>query len=456
MHEVELCISEMRAFFATGTTGQVAWRKEQLRTLRKGLEANEKQLLAALYEDLGKSDFEGWATELGVVYAEIDNHLKHLDRWTAKKRVRSSLLSFPSKSYTIAQPLGVVLVMSPWNYPLQLTLAPMISAMAAGNCVIVKPSRYSTHTSAAIEELLLKLFPSHYIATFQGGSEMNQQLLSYRFDHIFFTGSPSVGKVVMQSAAQTLTPITLELGGKSPVIVEADCNLALAARRIIWGKCLNAGQTCVAPDYLLVEKTAFDPLVEELKRAISKMYGSDPLHSPDLPHIINQKHFNRLLSLFEDGNLLYGGQIEPKTLQIAPTIITDVKPDSALMTDEIFGPILPVLTYDTFDQAFSFVAQREHPLALYLFSNNKDHQNRVVTSLIYGGGCINDTVMQLSNPHLPFGGVSNSGMGSYHAHKGFETFSHTKSILESRTWLEMKVRYAPFRGKLRLIKRLFS
>ncbi|NCC12051.1 MAG: aldehyde dehydrogenase [Spirochaetia bacterium] len=455
MNEVQLCLAEMRTFFASGTTLSVAWRKEQLLNLKKHIREYEKPIMNALFEDLGKSDFEAFASEIGIVYQEIDNHARHLERWAAKKRVKGSLLSFPSKAYTIAQPKGVVLVMSPWNYPFQLSIAPLVSALAAGNCIILKPSRYSFHTAQVLEDLLSKTFPSHHVATFQGGSEMNKELLSHRFDHIFFTGSPEVGRIVMQEAAKRLTPVTLELGGKSPVIVEADSDIDLAARRIIWGKCLNAGQTCVAPDYVLVDQKVEEQLLEALKRAVTAMFGTEALHHNDYPHIINQKHFSRLISLFDMGNLAYGGQIDPKSLRIAPTIITDPKLDSPLMTEEIFGPILPLVRYDSFEQALAFVQSREHPLALYLFSNNKEHQQQVVQTLQYGGGCINDVVMHLSNSHLPFGGVGQSGIGSYHAKDGFLTFSHTKSILQSSALLEIKLRYAPFRGKLALIRRLF-
>ena len=456
MNEVQLCMSEMRTFFASGTTLPIAWRKEQLKTLKAGIKDHEKMILDALNADLGKTDFEGYSTEIGIVYSEIEHTLKHLDRWSDKKRVRSSLLSFPSSSYTLAQPLGVVLIMSPWNYPFQLTIAPLVSAIAAGNCIIVKPSRYSSHTSKVLKNLLAKLFPSQYITTFEGGSEMNQELLTHHFDHIFFTGSPNVGQIVMEKASKTLTPITLELGGKSPVIVEAQSNISLAARRIIWGKCLNAGQTCIAPDYVLVENSALKPLIEEMKRAITSMFGSDPLHNSELGHIINEKHFSRLVALLDQGKLVWGGQLDPKTLKIAPTLLTDVPLDSTLMQEEIFGPLLPIIGYETFEQALDFIAQRPHPLALYLFSDNKAHQKIVVSSLLYGGGCVNDTMMHLSNPRLPFGGVGDSGMGSYHAKKGFETFSHTKSILHSKTWLEVPLRYAPYKGKLALLKRFFS
>ena len=456
MNEIQLCLSEMRTFFLSGTTQEVRWRKKQLVTLRQSISEYEGAILKALYEDLGKSDFEGFATELGIVYAEIDHHLKHLDVWTRKHRVRSTILTFPSSAFTIAQPLGVVLIMSPWNYPFQLTIAPLVAAIAAGNCVILKPSRYSEHTSLVIEEMLAKAFPSNYIATFQGGSTMNIELLSHRFDHIFFTGSPNVGKIVMESAAKYLTPITLELGGKSPAIIDEGTNLKLAAKRIAWGKFINAGQTCVAPDYVLVKKELLEGFAEELKKSIQTMYGTNPLNNNDYPKIINQKHFSRLLELLDCGTLAYGGQLDPKVQKIAPTIITNPIMDSPLMTDEIFGPILPLVPYDKFEQAINFIQQREHPLALYLFSNNKSHQNLVVKQLIYGGGCINDTVVHLANVHMAFGGVGSSGMGSYHAKAGFNTFSHTKSILKKDNWLDVPIRYAPFKGKFSLIKRLMK
>ncbi len=453
MKEIQLCMSEMRDFFQTGTTLSVAWRKKQLKALKASISEHEKVILKALYEDLGKSDFEGYATELGIVYSEIDQHLKHLDAWSRPKRVRSTLLSFPSRSFIVTQPVGVVLIMSPWNYPFQLTIAPLVAALAAGNCAVVKPSRYSSHTSRIIVEVLAKVFPSDYVTTFEGGSEMNTALLNYRFDHIFFTGSPTVGKIVMQKAARFLTPVTLELGGKSPAIIDEGANLKLAAKSIAWGKCLNAGQTCIAPDYILVRRDLQERFIEELIGTMQSMYGTDPLNNSEFPKIINQKHFSRLTGLLEHGTLTYGGQLDPKLMKIAPTILTEPNLTSSLMTDEIFGPLLPIIAYDNFDEAFSFVENREHPLALYYFGKDKQNQRRVVHTLIYGGGCINDTVLHLSNPHLPFGGVGASGMGKYHAKEGFTTFSHRKSILRKYTFMDIPLRYAPFKGKFSLLKR---
>jgi len=454
MKEIQLCMSEMRDFFQTGTTLNVSWRKKQLKALRASISEHESAILKALQEDLGKSDFEGYATELGIVYSEIDHHLKHLDSWSRPKRVRSTILSFPSRSYIVTQPLGVVLIMSPWNYPFQLTMAPLVAAIAAGNCAVVKPSRYSAHTSRVLVEILSKVFPSEYVATFEGGSEMNTALLNYRFDHIFFTGSPTVGKIVMQKAARFLTPVTLELGGKSPALIDEGTNLKLAAKSIAWGKFLNAGQTCVAPDYILVKHDLQERFVEELIGAIQSMYGTDPLNNSEFPKIINEKHFTRLTDLLGTGTLAYGGQLDPKLMKIAPTILVGPNLDSTLMTEEIFGPILPIISFNQFEEAFSFIEGREHPLALYFFGNNSQHEKQVVDSLLFGGGCINDTVLHLSNPHLPFGGVGASGMGRYHAKDGFMTFSHKKSILKKYTFLDVPLRYAPFKGKYSLLRRM--
>jgi len=453
MKEIQLCMSEMRAFFQTGTTLSVAWRKKQLKALRASISEHESDILKALYDDLGKSDFEGYATELGIVYSEIDQHLKHLDAWSRPKRVRSTALSFPSRSFIITQPLGVVLIMSPWNYPFQLTLAPLVAALAAGNCAVVKPSRHSSNTSRIIVEVLARVFPSDYVTTFEGGSEMNTALLNYRVDHIFFTGSPTVGKIVMQKAAVFLTPVTLELGGKSPTIIDEGANLKLAAKSVAWGKFLNAGQTCIAPDYILIKHDLQQRFIEELIGAIQGMYGTDPLNNSEFPKIINQKHFSRLTKLLEGATLTYGGQLDPKLMKIAPTILTEPDLLSPLMTEEIFGPVLPIIAFDQFEEAFSFVQERAHPLALYYFGNNRQNEKRVVHTLLYGGGCINDTVLHLSNPHLPFGGVGSSGMGKYHAKEGFSTFSHTKSILKKFTFLDIPLRYAPFKGKFSLLKR---
>lgn len=439
----------MRSFFESHATLDLSFRKEGLKRLAKAITEFEPQIFSALSHDLGKSNFETYATEIAFVQAEISFHLNHLDRWARRKRVLSSLMSAPSFSYTIARPKGVVLVIAPWNYPLQLALVPLISAVAAGNCVVVKPSTKSQATAAVIEELLHSVFDAEHVRV-----NTDRAVLDYQWDHIFFTGGAQVGRHIAAVAAQTLTPTTLELGGKSPVIVTKESNIALAARRIAWGKCLNSGQTCVAPDYLLVHHEVAKPLIEALKGELTGMFGSDPLGSEDLATIIDDEHFGRLISLFEDGKLLWGGQIDPKRRRIAPTLLSDVDLSSTLMTEEIFGPILPIIEFSTFDEALAFIAGRPTPLAAYLFSSSGKQQRRFVETLPFGGGCINDVVMHLTNPRLPFGGLSESGMGVYHGESGFRTFSHIKSIVRGSSLIDIPVRYAPYSGRLALLKKL--
>lgn len=456
MQDVSSALERQRTFFLSGATLDVSWRKQQLMALKTALQTHEKALMEALRLDLGKCYFEGYETEIGMVHCEINHMLKHVKKWAKPKRVATPVIHFPANSKIYAEPLGVVLIMSPWNYPLQLTLAPLAAAMAAGNCAVVKPSRYSGETAKAIEQMITDTFPPEYVTVFQGGSAMNTELLQHRFDHIFFTGSPAVGKVVMEAAAKNITPVTLELGGKSPAIVDETADIRLAATRIAWGKFINAGQTCVAPDYVLVERSKEKQLLEELKRAILQFYGSDALHNEEFPKIINEKHYQRLCGLLSDGDIYYGGQQIEQLQKIAPTIMTKVRLDSELMTDEIFGPILPVLPYDSFEQVVTMVRSMEKPLALYLFSKDEDRQKWVMENISFGGGCINDTVVHLSNPNMHFGGVGHSGMGCYHGIRGFETFSHLKSVLKKANWLDVPVRYAPYRSKLGLVKKLMK
>lgn len=446
----------MKSFFLSGKTQDIKWRKEQLRKLKKALIANEAILSEALNKDLGKSSYESFVTELGLVHEEINYTIKHLGHWARPQKVKGTLVAFPSKNYTLAQPLGLVLIMSPWNYPIQLTLAPLVAAIGAGDCIVVKPSRYSAFTSKAIKNILDSTFEKEFISTYEGGSEMNVSLLKQRFDYIFFTGSPAVGKTVMRAAAETLTPVSLELGGKSPVIVDDTADLRTAARRIAWGKCINAGQTCVAPDYLIIDAKLKDQFITFLREEFIVMYGDNPIENSDFPHIINDKHYTRLKQLLKEGHIVIGGRSDDSTRKIEPTVIVDPQMDKPLMNDEIFGPILPVITYTTFSDACKFVQMREHPLALYLFSNDKKRQQYVTHTLLYGGGCINDTVMHLSNPHMAFGGVGNSGMGSYHGKAGFESFSHRKSIIKKGNWIDIPLRYAPYKGKLPLAKKLMK
>ncbi len=412
--------------------------------------------MAALKRDLGKSPFESYTTELSLVYTEINHTLKHLKAWMKGQKVSTPVISFGGKSFIHRQPRGVTLIMAPWNYPFQLTITPLVAAMAAGNCIVLKPSRYAKHTSALLANLIKAHFPPEYIALFEGGKEVNTKLLDLRFDHIFFTGSVRVGKIVMTAAAKHLTPVTLELGGKSPCLVEPTADLEKTAQRIIWGKALNAGQTCVAPDYVLVHRTVKEELIEAMQRAIKQFFGDNPLRSPDFGKIIRVEAFDRLHGLIEEEKerIITGGACDREQLKIELTLVDKPALDSPLMTEEIFGPILPIIAYDDFNQAVEIIRSREKPLALYLFTRDKKVENWVVNNLLYGGGCINDTIMHVANCHLPFGGVGASGIGSYHGKKGFETFSHTKSILKQTFAFEVPLRYAPYMNKLNLVKRI--
>lgn len=443
----------MKAYFESGATLDVAKRKATLRKLKATLKEWEPRLMEAIMLDLGKSRFEAYETEIGIVQAEISHTLKHLSRWAKAKRVSTPLAHFPSSSRILKQPKGIVLVMSPWNYPIQLALVPLAAAISAGCCVLLKPSRYSVNVSRVLCEMFDSSFDSRLIKVVEGGHQANSELLELRWDHIFFTGSPNVGKVVMEAASRHLTPVTLELGGKSPVIIDGSMDMALAARRLAWGKFLNAGQTCVAPDYLLIDERCKEEFKKEFEKATRKMYPG-LLESPDLGRIINEKHFNRLKGLLEGQRVVFGGQCDDKLLRIAPTLLEDTDPDSLIMQEEIFGPILPMLTYRSFDEAISFIRGREKPLALYIFSKDRRHINAVQQTLTYGGGCVNDTVVHLSNPSMPFGGVGSSGMGSYHAKQGFDTFTHEKSVLRKALWLDIPVRYAPYDDRLTRLLRL--
>ena len=443
----------MKAYFESGATLDVAKRKATLRKLKATLKEWEPRLMEAIMLDLGKSRFEAYETEIGIVQAEISHTLKHLSRWAKAKRVSTPLAHFPSSSRILKQPKGIVLVMSPWNYPIQLALVPLAAAISAGCCVLLKPSRYSVNVSRVLCEMFDSSFDSRLIKVVEGGHQANSELLELRWDHIFFTGSPNVGKVVMEAASRHLTPVTLELGGKSPVIIDGSMDMALAARRLAWGKFLNAGQTCVAPDYLLIDERCKEEFKKEFEKATRKMYPG-LLESPDLGRIINEKHFNRLKGLLEGQRVVFGGQCDDKLLRIAPTLLEDTDPDSPIMQEEIFGPILPMLTYRSFDEAISFIRGREKPLALYIFSKDRRHINAVQQTLTYGGGCVNDTVVHLSNPSMPFGGVGSSGMGSYHAKQGFDTFTHEKSVLRKALWLDIPVRYAPYDDRLTRLLRL--
>jgi len=447
--------SRLRAGFDTGRTRPLAWRQQQLRRLKALLVEHEKDLLAALAADLGKPRVEAWATDLGIVVSEIDHTLRRLKRWTKPEKVRLPLAQRPGRARVYREPLGVVLVIAPWNYPVHLALLPMMGAIAAGNCVVGKPSELAAHTSATLARLVPQYLDPDGVAIVEGGVAETESLLEQRFDHIFYTGNGRVGRLVMEAAAKQLMPVTLELGGKSPVIVADDADLDVAARRIAWGKFLNAGQTCVAPDYALVARGVREPLVERIARSVSEFYGADPKASPDYARIVNERHFRRLEALLTDGTPAVGGETDPAQRYIAPTVLEHVRLDAPVMADEIFGPLLPIIPVSGVDEAIGFVNARAHPLALYLFSRSETVQERVLTGTTSGGVGVNATVLQTAVPDLPFGGVGGSGMGAYHGRASFETFSHRKAVLAKSTRVDPRLAYPPYsRRKERWLRRL--
>ena len=446
--QISALVEEQRAFFESGKTLCTCYRKKALQKLYSAIVSHEKELTDALQKDLGKSDFESYMCEIGMVLDEISYMLKHVDDFAKEKRVRTPLAQFASRSYVKPSPYGVTLIMSPWNYPFLLTLDPLVDSLAAGNTAIVKPAAYAPATAQAVKELLESIFPREYVAVVTGGRAENACLLDQKFDYIFFTGSKGVGKEVMKKAAEHLTPVTLELGGKSPCIVDETANLDLAARRIAFGKYLNCGQTCVAPDYVLCHTSVRDRFAELLKNEIIRQYGEAPLQNADYGHIINQKHFDRICSLIDEKKTVHGGQTNSDTLQIEPTVMTNVTWDDAVMGEEIFGPVLPILTYESIDEVIKTVNSHDHPLALYLFSSNKKTIRRVTSKCSFGGGCINDVIIHLATANMGFGGVGESGMGAYHGKVGFDTFSHKKSIVDKKTWIDLPMRYQPYNRAL--------
>lgn len=444
---IEEVLQLQRRFFESGATRELDFRREALIRLREAVREREEALFDALAADLGKSKTEAYATELGIVYSEISYLLRHLRQLARPKRARTGLANFPSRGRILTEPYGSVLILSPWNYPVQLALMPLAGALAAGNCAVVKPSAYSPRVSEVVSDLLASIFPSDYVYGVTGGREANQDLLRQHFDYIFFTGGKVVGRQVMEAAAKHLTPVTLELGGKSPCIVDETADIAVAARRIVWGKFLNCGQTCVAPDYVVVHSAVKEQLVEAMRRNIYALYGDDPMESRDYGKIVNEKHFDRLMRLLES-------RTEPvradrARLKLAPVVLADADWNDPAMEDEIFGPILPVITYENLEQVKEEIRKRPRPLALYLFSRSKKQICGITGSLSYGGGCVNDTIMHLAAPGLPFGGVGESGMGSYHGRRSFETFSHQKSVLAKSTLIDVPLRYPPYGGSLR-------
>ena len=450
---MEEILKQQRAFFESGATLPVKNRLNFLKKLRHAIQTHRDDICQALYQDLGKSETEAYMCEIGMTLEEIAYFLKHLPSLAKDRTVRTPLSKFHAKSIIKFVPRGNVLILSPWNYPFLLSMEPLVDALAAGNTAVLKPSAYSPHTSALIQKIIQETFPPHYVETVTGGRQENQTLLTQKFDYIFFTGSTAVGKEVLRRAAENLTPVTLELGGKSPCLVDETADIALAARRIVFGKFLNCGQTCVAPDYILCPENLQQPLLAALQREITRQFGPQPLANPHYGKIINEKHFQRLSALLTCGKIAAGGKTSPATLQIEPTVLTDVSWEDSAMQEEIFGPILPIITYSSLQEALKKIESRPHPLALYLFSTDKKRISQITQQIRYGGGCINDTIMHLSTPYLPFGGISESGMGCYHGKFGFETFSHKKSILCKRNWIDVPLRYQPYsRWKQWLLK----
>ena len=453
--EIKDLVQEQRAYFATGKTKKVSWRMGALAALKKTIEKYEEEINQALQADLKKSGFETYMCETGMVLSELSFMLRHLRGYARPKRVLTPLAQFHAKSFVSPEPYGVVLVMSPWNYPFMLAMEPVIGAIAAGNCVIVKPSAYAPATSQVIEKIIAECFSPRFAAVVQGGRKENEALLEQRFDYIFFTGSVAVGKLVMEKASRYLTPVSLELGGKSPCIVDETANLKRAAARIVFGKFLNLGQTCVAPDYLFVQESVKEPLLEEIRRCITKQLGERPLENEHYGKIVNEKHFNRLLGLMKSGKIWMGGESRRETLQIAPTVLTEVRPSDPVMQEEIFGPLLPVLTFRDLREVISFVQGREKPLALYLFTRSRRTEQQILLHLSFGGGCINDTIIHLATSCMGFGGVGQSGMGSYHGKRSFQTFSHERSIVKKYNWLDLPIRYQPYTSWKEFLLRLF-
>ena len=434
----------------------INFRKEILIKLLNTVIIHENEIIQALHDDFKKPAFESVLTETSQVVLELKHVIKNMKKWAKPRRVFPSLLNFPSKDYIYKEPYGKVLIIAPWNYPFQLALYPLISAVAAGNQVVVKPSELTPKTSEIIVKIIHKVFDKNHVEVVEGGIEVSQKLLSERWDYIFFTGSVAVGKIVAQAAAENLTPVTLELGGKNPCIIDETANLKLAAKRIVWGKFVNAGQTCIAPDYILVQKNMKKHFVNFLKEEITKAYGENPEESPDFARIINAKNWQRLVDLIEPEKVFFGGESNPKDNYIAPTLVEETALESPIMQEEIFGPILPILTYKKESEIAAVISRFEKPLALYVFSENPGFQKRIIQNYSFGGGCVNDTIIHFANKRLPFGGVGHSGIGAYHGNLSFDTFSHQKSIVKKANWLDLPLRYAPYQDKLATIRKILK
>ncbi|HDI1449841.1 TPA: aldehyde dehydrogenase [Staphylococcus aureus] len=458
MNIIEQKFYDSKAFFNTQQTKDISFRKDQLKKLSKAIKSYESDILEALYTDLGKNKVEAYATEIGITLKSIKNARKELKNWTKTKNVDTPLYLFPTKSYIKKEPYGTVLIIAPFNYPFQLVFEPLIGAIAAGNTAIIKPSELTPNVARVIKRLINETFDANYIEVIEGGIEETQTLIHLPFDYVFFTGSENVGKIVYQAASENLVPVTLEMGGKSPVIVDETANIKVASERICFGKFTNAGQTCVAPDYILVHESVKDDLITALSKTLREFYGQNIQQSPDYGRIVNLKHYHRLTSLLNSAqmNIVFGGHSDEDERYIEPTLLDHVTSDSAIMQEEIFGPILPILTYQSLDEAIAFIHQRPKPLSLYLFSEDENATQRVINELSFGGGAINDTLMHLANPKLPFGGVGASGMGRYNGKYSFDTFTHEKSYIFKSTRLESGVHLPPYKGKFKYIKAFFK
>ncbi|WP_342431377.1 aldehyde dehydrogenase [Neobacillus sp. FSL H8-0543] len=451
----ELLVKQ-RDFFQTGKTKDVAFRMQSLSKLSTMIKSHEAEIMAALKKDLNKSEFEAYMSEIGILLEEIRFSLKNIKKWSRPQKVKSALAQVGSKSFIYPEPYGVALIISPWNYPIQLTFSPLIGAIAAGNCAVLKPSELTPETSKLMAELIENTFPSEYITVLQGDAETTQVLLMEKFDSIFFTGSVTVGKVIMEAAAKHLTPVTLELGGKSPCIVHKDANLKLAAKRIAWGKFINAGQTCVAPDYLYIHRAVRDKFIHSLKEAITEIYSDDVFKSGKFTRIVSDRHFKRLVTFLEDGKIIHGGRHHSDLLTIEPTVLSEVTWEDPVMQEEIFGPILPIFEFENEIAMINKINELPKPLALYIFSESMDFQQTILNKISFGGGCINDTVYHLSSPYLPFGGVGESGMGAYHGKGSFDVFSHQKGVLKQTTSFDLPLRYPHRKNALKQLKRFIK
>ena len=456
MKDPKQIIQSQKRFFESGKTRDISFIKVKLKLLKESIISNEDVIHQALYKDLKKPKFEAYISEFAILISEIDILLNNLSKWSKPKKVRASKLNFPSKDYIYSEPYGTVLVISPWNYPFQLAISPVISAIASGNTVVLKPSEVSSHTGLIIKTILSEIFNDAHLYVELGGVSETTKLLRERWDYIFFTGSVAVGKIIAKAAAVHLTPVTLELGGKNPCIVDESADLKLTAKRLVWGKFLNAGQTCIAPDYVLVNNQIKADLVKLIKTEIFKAYGEDPEISPNYPRIVNANNLQRLISMLEDAEILLGGNSNISDNYMSPTLVNNPKLDSKLMEEEIFGPILPILDYKTEKDIEYILKSYEKPLGFYVFSKNKAFYNSLIKKYSFGGGAVNDTMIHFGNPRLPFGGVGESGIGAYRGHFGYETFTHKKGITFKANWLDIPLRYAPYKNKLKLLKKAFK